>query len=318
MLLLWLTAVLAGTPPEVSELEDAVIDAISAVDAPGAERVLAQLDEALATAKDPLQPATLARRYQLEAAIQALRSRPSEVETALVQAIILDPSTQLDPRLLADRAAHRSLEAARRRAAVRPTIDPGPLGLTAPGLHVDGKPLPPGARLPAGRHHVQAPCADGRWSSAWTQLEVPSAWWYLCPADAPAAPAPPPLLERAEDSVATLGVTVGWPTGAELSIRRAQLLGVTALGYSPLRPITWDVGAGWAPGDRDLSAVLRGGLSIRQEGFLIADGYLYWTYGLEARWDPRGPGPAGAVGLSRMENFIDGWWMPRAWVGWQF
>jgi hypothetical protein len=120
-----------------------------------------------------------------------------------------------------------------------------------------------------------------------------------------------------------VGPTLGFASGIELQFvpkgDDGGFFATAAVGYVPVRLSVSELGVGWQPRNSPhIGVELRGGVGLWHDEIFYTDGLLYLSGAVGARYDPPGPGFTAFLGGGRAANYVEGWWIPRANVGWQF
>ena len=120
-----------------------------------------------------------------------------------------------------------------------------------------------------------------------------------------------------------VGPTLGFATGVELQFvpkgDEGGFFATAAAGYIPLRLSVSELGVGWQPrSSPHIGVEVRGGIGLWHDEIIYTDGLIYLSGAIGVRYDPPGPGFTAMLGGGRTANYVDGWWIPRANVGWQF
>ena len=181
-----------------------VLNAIKAGDLRTAKQALAALDEALGSAQTEITPQTLGLRFQTEALYQHTKGKQAPTLEALRQACLVEPESKPNAEILGTGTLADMFYAVCSEVQQRPTVDLSTLAIPDAPLRIDG--AVPSEDFPVrnGLHLVQVQCADGTWSSQWSELEKAAEWAATCP-DGAVAAAEAPVSDDPMDLVPFFG-----------------------------------------------------------------------------------------------------------------
>jgi len=170
----WTAAALAGDPATE------VRSALAMGNVREARKAIVALDEALGSARGPVSQEELALRYQAEGALADLLSREKDMLEAFQASWVVAPTGVASPDVLARPDLVTQYAAVQSEVFQRPPIDLRWVELPEAPLRIDGRPQ--GSQpVFRGRHHIQVMCADGSWSSRWSELKRSENWAHACP-----------------------------------------------------------------------------------------------------------------------------------------
>ena len=183
-------AVALGSTVAWAGPRDDALAAIAAEDLKTAKKAIAALDEQLGGKRKLVRPVVLSRRYLTEALYHEARGKQDDVLAALRQACLVHPGSEPDEAIIGDGKMVDMYYAVCSEVEQRPEVDLSKLKLPDAPVRIDG--VVPGEVFPVreGRHLVQVECANGKWSTRWSELSRSEDWAAGCPDGALASSEP--------------------------------------------------------------------------------------------------------------------------------
>jgi hypothetical protein len=174
------TVASAGTQGEA-------LKSIHAGELRAAKQALGVLDEELGAATTEVTAETLGLRYQTEALYHHIKGKQPPTLEALRQACLVEPESKPNAEILGTGQLADMFYALCSEVQQRPEVDLSELAIPDAPLRIDG--AVPSSDFPVrqGRHLVQVQCADGTWSSQWSELAKATDWAATCADGAVAA-----------------------------------------------------------------------------------------------------------------------------------
>ncbi len=174
------TAALVATVASAGPRDDALA-ALAAGDLKTAKKSLATLDAHLGNKKKLVRAEVLSRRYLTEALYHKAREKQDDMLMALRQACLVHPDSDPDLTIIGNGEMVDMYYAVCGEVEQRPEVDIASLKLPDAPIRIDG--VIPGEEFPLrqGRHLVQVECANGNWSTRWSELTRAEDWGERCP-----------------------------------------------------------------------------------------------------------------------------------------